>query len=208
MMGKNNGQIDVFNSMIFEKLIPKDHLLLKIDSIIDFSFVYDMVKDRYSDLVRHSKDPIIMLKICLLEYLYNLSDVQVVSRITTDVALRWFLGLNIDDDVPDDTTISHFRINRLGVEFFSEFFNEIVRTCIEKDLIKTNRLIIDSTDVATNVNYPSNKKLLYNSFRKLIKEVTKFDSQLAEQQLKEFEEDIQKEYELADKISLAKYLKL
>ncbi|MEA4962366.1 hypothetical protein [Lutispora sp.] len=63
MLGKNSGQIDIFNNIIFERLIPKDHLLVKIDSIIDFSFVYD-------------KAPLMMLKILLLEYLYNLSDVE------------------------------------------------------------------------------------------------------------------------------------
>ncbi|WHH60630.1 transposase [Petroclostridium sp. X23] len=123
-MGKNSGQIDIFNNIIFEKLIPKDHLLIKIDSIIDFSFVYDLVKDRYSDIGRESKDPVMMLKICLLEYLYTLSDPEVVARVRTDVAFRWFLGLNIEDDVPDDTTISHFRINRLGDEYFDNFFND------------------------------------------------------------------------------------
>ena len=45
MLGKNNPQIDIFTHMIFERLIPKDHLLVLINSIIDFSFVYDMVKD-------------------------------------------------------------------------------------------------------------------------------------------------------------------
>ncbi len=43
MLGKNGSQIDIFNHMIFEKLIPKDHLLVKIDSIVDFSFVYNKV---------------------------------------------------------------------------------------------------------------------------------------------------------------------
>ena len=95
MMKKNNGQIDVFDHMIFDKLIPKDHLLIKIDSILDFSFVYDKVKDTYSKLGRGSKDPVMMIKILLLEYLYNLSDVAVSTRIKTDIAFRWFLGLSI-----------------------------------------------------------------------------------------------------------------
>ena len=101
--------------MIFEKLVPKDHLLIKINSIIDFSFIYDKVKDRYSHVGRGSEDPVMMVKILLLEYLYNLSDPEVVNRIQTDIALRWFLGLGIYDEVPDDTTISHFRVNRLGM---------------------------------------------------------------------------------------------
>ncbi|SNS43330.1 Transposase domain [Anaerovirgula multivorans] len=89
MMGKNNGQIDVFDHMIFEKLIPKNHLLVKIDSIIDFSFVYEQVQEKYSHLGRDSKDPVMMVKIFLLEYLYNLSDVEVSKRIETDIVFRY-----------------------------------------------------------------------------------------------------------------------
>jgi len=120
--------------MIFERLIPKDHLLVLINSIIDFSFVYDLVKDKYSDIGRKSEDPVMMLKICLLQFLYNLSDPKVIKRIQTDIAFRWFLGVSLDDEVPDDTTICRFRTNRMGEENFDEFFNEIVRKCIENDI--------------------------------------------------------------------------
>ncbi|GMA64867.1 hypothetical protein GCM10025859_53070 [Alicyclobacillus fastidiosus] len=50
-----------------------------------------------------------MFKICLLEYLYNHSDVQVIEHIRVNLAYRWFLGFNIDDDLPDDSTISYVR---------------------------------------------------------------------------------------------------
>lgn len=155
MLGKNHGQIDIFNQMIFERLIPKEHLLLKIDNLIDFSFIYDIVKDYYSQVGRESYDPVILFKLCLLEYLYVLSDRQVVERAHTDIAFRWFLKLTIDDKVPDDTTISHFRSKRLGDKPFEEFFNAIVQKCIDNDIVKTKRYIVDSTDVQANVNYPS-----------------------------------------------------
>lgn len=48
MLGKQSGQLDIFSSMIFERLIPKDHLLVKLNNIIDFSLVYQIVKDYYS----------------------------------------------------------------------------------------------------------------------------------------------------------------
>lgn len=208
MLGKNSGQIDVFDHMIFEKLIPKNHLLVKIDSIIDFSFVYDKVQDKYSSLGRSSKDPIMMLKILLLEYLYRLSDIDVVSRIKTDVAFRWFLGLSIYDSVPDDTTISHFRVNRLGEEHFEEFFNEIVKQCINKDLIKTKRYMIDSTDVAANVNYPSDKKLIRNAYRNVIKEIEKFDEDLAKEQIDKFESEIEQEYENNERVSAKRHYEI
>ena len=208
MLGKQSGQIDVFNAMIFNRLVPKDHLLLKIDSIIDFSFVYEIVKNLYSPIGRDSKDPVMMVKILLLEYLYRLSDLSVVSRIRTDIAFRWFLSLSLDDEVPDDTTISHFRIHRLKEEHFEEFFNEIVRKCIEKDLVKTRRYILDSTDVAANVNYPSTKRLICNGFRKVIKEIRRFDENLADQELKKFEGDIDIEYDKDEKVSLSKHLEI
>jgi transposase len=158
MSKKNSGQIDIFNHMIFKKLIPKNHLLVKIDSVIDFSFVYEKVKDKYSNIGKGSKDPVMMIKILLLEHLYNLSDVEIASRINTDIAFLWFLGLGIDDEVPDDTTISYFRVKRLDEEDFDAFFNEIVMLCIEKDIVKSRRYIFDTTDVAANVNYPSDKR--------------------------------------------------
>lgn len=208
MIGKQSGQIDIFNNMIYEKLIPKDHLLVKIDSIIDFSFVYDITKDSYSDIGRKSKDAVVLFKLNLLEYLYKLSDGDVVKRATTDVAFRWFLGLNLDDVIPDDTTISHFRIHRLGSNGFESVFNEIVRKCIEKNLVGKQRYLIDSTDVAANVNYPSTRKLICNSFRKVVKEIGKFDERLADEILKEFESEIDKEYEKSDKVPVSKYCEI
>lgn len=208
MLGKNTGQIDVFDHMIFEKLIPKDHILVKIDKIVDFSFVYEKVKDKYSTIGRGSKDPIMMLKILVLEYLYRLSDVEVVNRIKTDIAFRWFLGLSIDNSVPDDTTISHFRVKRLGEEHFEEFFNEIVKQCVENDLINTKRYIIDSTDVAANVNYPSDKKLIRNAYKNVIKEVAKFDEDLAKEQMEKFESDIELEYSNNERVSAKKHFEI
>lgn len=70
MLGKNSRQIDVFNNMIFQSLVPKDHLLVKIDSIIDFSFVYDKVKDKYSPLGRGSKDSLILKTYLKIEQKY------------------------------------------------------------------------------------------------------------------------------------------
>ena len=169
MLNKHMGQRDLYDEMVFDRLVPKDHLLVKIDSIIDFSFVYDLVQESYSAVGRGSKDPAMMVKILLLEYLYNLSDVEVALRIQTDIAFRWFLGLGMDDSVADDTTISYFRVKRLKETHFEEIFNEIVRTCIKKDLVKTKRYMIDSTDVAANVNYPSDKKLIRNAYKKVLK---------------------------------------
>ncbi len=81
MLGKNDRQLDFFDNILYEQLIPKDHLLIKIDEAFDFDFLYDKLIDHYSSVGRASKDPVMMVKILLIEYIYNLSDVQVVKRI-------------------------------------------------------------------------------------------------------------------------------
>lgn len=208
MLGKKDGQIDIFNNMIYEELIPKDHLLVKIDALIDFSFVYDLVQDNYSDIGRKSEDPVVLYKLNLLEYLYKLSDPAVASRAQTDIAFRWFLGLNLDDKVPDDTTISYFRIHRLGEDKIEEIFNEIVKKCIENNLIGERRYIADSTDVAANVNYPSIRRLICNAFRKVIREIYKFNSPFAEDMLDSFEGEIDLEYDKSDKVPISKFCEI
>lgn len=184
--------IDMFNYMVFEKLVPKDHFLLSLDKELDFSFTYEIVKDRYSsNKGRAAKDPAMMFKILLLEYLYNLSDVEIVERIKSDVAFRWFLGLMLDDPTPDDTTISYFRVNRLQENDFDLFFNGIVKKCIEKKLVGSRRYLIDSTDVSAKTNYPSAKKLVYQAISKCMKTLSEYEPKLAAAQQEEFHQAIQ-----------------
>jgi len=208
MLKKNRTQLDVIDHIIFEKLVPKDHLLVKIDSLIDFSFVYDLVKEQYSSIGRPSIDPVMLVKIFLLEYLYRLSDVEVVKRIHTDIVFRWFLNLGINDSVPDDTTLSFFRVKRLTEEHFEAFFIEIVKKCIEKDLIRTNRFIIDSTDVAANVNYPSIKKLARTAFKKVLQAVDQFNEPLAADITTAIETELDLIYEKSEKVSWQKHLEI
>ena len=137
-----------------------------------------------------------------------MSDPEIVKRTQTDVAYRWFLGLNLDDKVPDDTTISHFRSKRLGDKPFEEFFNAIVKKCIDKDLVKNKGYMIDSTDVAANVNYPSEEKLLCNAYRRMLREIKKYNTRLSIENLNEFEKDIKVEYEKSEKVTMQTYCKI
>ena len=147
-------------------------------------------------------------KLLLLEYLYRLSDAEVVKRIQTDIVFRWFLNLGMNDSVPDDNMLSYFRVNRLTEEHFEGFFTEIVKKCIEHDLIRTNRFIIDSTDVAANVNYPSEKKLARSDFKKVIKEVAQFNETLADNISEAIECEIDTAYEKDERVSWRKHFEI
>jgi transposase len=208
MQGKNTGQLNVYDIMVYTQMIPENHLLLKIDKTFDFEFIYDLIKDNYSAIGRESKDPIMMTKILLLEYLYKLSDVEVNKRTQTDVAFRWFLKLSMSDNVPDDTTISHFRTKRFGTDSFEELFNKIIHQCMEMNLVKSRRFQVDSTNIDGNVNYPSNKKLLRQAFERVLKEITKFDETLASNVRSQLDEELHQNYDENEKLSTKVYYEI
>lgn len=96
---KKREQIQMF---CMDDLVPQDHLLRLIDQAIDWSFIYDLVIDKYSaDNGRPSMDPVMLIKIPFIQYLYGIRSMrQTVKEIEVNVAYRWFLGLEMMDKVP------------------------------------------------------------------------------------------------------------
>ncbi|MFB9760237.1 IS1182 family transposase [Ectobacillus funiculus] len=190
----NSKQISAFDQYYYDKIIPQNHLLKEIDATVDFSFIRGMLSDRYSvDRGRPAQEPEFMFKICLLEYLYNLSDVQVIEHIRVNLAYRWFLGLNLDGDLPDDSTISYFRVNRVGLQKFQEIFQHLVDQCIEAGLIgrQPKRAIIDSTHIIADVAIPTWLTLVRQAFEKSIRTLLSVDQVKAE----DFQQRYQKLWE-------------
>lgn len=175
---ENSKQISAQDEYYYEKTVPHDHLLRQINKAVDFSFIRILLSDRYSKhRGRPAEEPEFMFKICLLEYLYNLSDVQVIEHIRVNLAYRWFLGLNIDDDLPDDTTISYFRVNRVGLDKFQQIFQQIINQCIEYGLMKakSTRAIIDSTHIIADVAIPTWLTLVRQALKKVIDDLNLVD---------------------------------
>lgn len=174
-------QSSFYGSYLYDRIIPQDHLLRKINQVVDFSFVHDLVRDRYTpDFGRPAEDPEFMLRLCLLQYLYGDSDRQVIENARVNLAYKYFLGLAVDEEVPDDTTISYFRARRLGEEKFRKVFENIVQQCIDKGLVKGKRQIVDSTHVVADIAITSLTQLLLMSRRNVLQAVEKQDCKMAE----------------------------
>ena len=96
-------QISFFS---MDDLVPQDHILRLIDRSMDFSFIYDLVEEKYSpDNGRPSLDPVMLIKIQLIQYLFGIRSMrQTIRDIEVNVAYRWFLGLTMTDPVPHFTT--------------------------------------------------------------------------------------------------------
>ncbi len=107
MLKPRSPQASFYGSYLYDKIVPADHLLRKINQTVDFSFVNDLVKDRYTpNFGRPAEDPEFMLRLCLLQYLYGDSDRQVIENAAMNLGYKYFLGLAIDEEVPDATTFS------------------------------------------------------------------------------------------------------
>ena len=149
MLRPNQCQTNFF-SVLYDR-IPKDHLLKRIAHGVDFSFINDLVVDSYCKTFgRPAKEPELMAKLCILERLYDLSDVKVIEEANCNLAYLWFLGLNPDDPLPDPSLLAKFRTQRLKDITVDEIISEIVRQCVEKGIIKGSTLAVDTTHTEAN----------------------------------------------------------
>ena len=126
---------------LYDKIIPKDHLLRRIKENIDFSFVNKLVEKEYSEnFGRPATEPEVIFKLLFLQTKDFLSDREVIQRAKTDMAYKFFLDLNPEDDVPSPSLLSIFRNTRIKDEtILEEMLSETVRQAIEKGIIKSNQ---------------------------------------------------------------------
>ena len=96
-----------YHLVTMEDLVPEDHLLQKIEAALDLSFVYGATAHLYSRKYgRPAIDPVVLVKYLLLGYLYGIpSECQIEERCRDSNAFRWYLGIDLDERVPDHSTI-------------------------------------------------------------------------------------------------------
>lgn len=180
MLKPKSPQESFYGSYLYDRIVPVDHLLRKINRVVDFSFADQVLNDRYHpDIGRPAEAPEFMLRLCLLQYIYGDSDRQVVENARLNLAYKYFLGLAVDAEVPDYTTVSYFRAQRLGEEKFQAVLDEIVRQCIDKGLVKGNRQIIDSTHIRANISVSRISGLVRKCRENVLKTIEKQDAGIA-----------------------------
>lgn len=143
----------MFGSFAYRAILERhhDHLLMRMQRTIDFSFITHLVEDCFSTLGRHAYPPALMVKLLLLQTLYDLSERDVVEQADANLLFRAFLERSLDDDIPHWTLLGKFR-DRLGEERFTAIFNQVVVMAKEAGLLDEKLRILDSTAVAAKVD--------------------------------------------------------
>jgi transposase len=177
MMGKQSGyQHKLFvTGFNLENRIRTDHPLRKIAATIDFEFIYHQVKASYGVNGNVSVPPPVILKMMLLLILYNVrSERELMLTIPERLDWLWFLGYDLDSEIPHHSVLSKARA-RWGVQAFKHFFERIVWQCVEANLIDGTKLFTDTSLIDANasnnsvVDTQSLKKYLNTSYRQLEK---------------------------------------
>jgi transposase len=145
-----------------EGLVPQDHLLRKIDAVVDFTHIYDLVEDLYcADNGRPSIDPVVLVKMVMIQHLYGIKSLrQTVKEIDMNIAYRWFLGYDFGVKIPHFSTISYNFSKRFTGEIFEEIFSWILEAAIARDYVKPEMIFIDATHIKANANKKKNRKII------------------------------------------------
>lgn len=144
-----------YHMITIEDLVPKDHFLRKLDAALDLTFVHEETYSLYNHRIgRPAIDPVMLIKYILIGYLYGIpSERQIEQRIQTDMAFRWYLGLDLFDRVPDHSTISQKRRRRPTFrKIFKQLFERVVRQCIEGGIVSGHLVATDSTHVKASAS--------------------------------------------------------
>ena len=153
-MTKRNGKNDTIILNTIEELVPQDHDVRMLDNCIDWSFIYPLVENLYSDVGRPSIDPVVLFKMIFINIIFGIGSMRKTCReIQVNLAYRWFLGISMDERVPNYSTWSQNYIRRYGdSEVFEEIFDQILKQAISYGFVDMETVYGDSTHQKANAN--------------------------------------------------------
>jgi transposase len=138
-----------------EDLVPQDHFYRHLEATLDLSFVRDWTQELYAVRGRPSIDPMVFFKLHLVMFFEGIrSERQLIETASLNLAHRWYLGYALDEDLPDHSSLTRIR-QRLGIDVFQRFFEQIVDLCQQKGLVWGRELYFDATKVEANAGIPS-----------------------------------------------------
>ena len=166
--------------MTMEEMVPEDSLFRKIDKYIDFTFIYEEVKDLYSeDNGRPSVDPVVLFKLIFIQTLDGIKSMRkTCEKIKVDAEYRWFLGIPFGQDTPHFSTFSKNYERRFkDSDIFEKIFINIVKQAIKYKLIDGTTFYTDSTHKKANANK--------NKYEDVVEEVVKERRKWLEEEINE-----------------------
>nr|WP_254656308.1 transposase [Jannaschia sp. CCS1] len=154
MMGQLEAQENLFYRFRIEDHVPKDHLLRKIDWLLDFDAIRAGLTDLHSHTGRPSVDPELMLRMLLIGYLYGIrSERRLVEEVHLNLAYRWFCKLGLESRVPDRSTFSKNRHGRFADgDVMRRLFESVVEKCVGFGFVGGTDATVDGSTIEADAN--------------------------------------------------------
>jgi transposase len=138
MMGRlKSDQGQLFYEFRLGDAVPEDHLVRRIDTSLDLSWLRSELAPHYSLMGRPSIDPELMIRMLVVGYVFAIRSERLICRdVQVNLAYRWFCRLGIEDAVPDHSAFSRARNERFREgDVFRRVFERVVETCIAAGLV-------------------------------------------------------------------------
>ena len=155
MMGRqNNDQGPLFYEFCLDEAVPDDHLARKIDAVLDLPWVYAELAPHYPTLGRPSIDPVLMIRMLIIGYVFALRSERLLCReMQVNLAYRWFCKLGIEHKIPDHSAFSRARNERFRDSgIFRCVFERVVEACIAADLVGGEGFAVDASLIQADAN--------------------------------------------------------
>ena len=148
-------QPSLFYNFNLDQRVPPDHPLRIIAGLIDFDFIYEEVEEFYGTVGKPSIPPPVILKLMFLLAFENVSsERQLLATLPLRLDWLWFLGMDLDSDIPDHSVLSKGR-TRWGTEAFRSFFQRVIQQANESGLIDGRRIFCDGSLFDANASRKS-----------------------------------------------------
>ena len=140
-----------------EDLVPTDHFYRRLEAKLDLSFVRELVRPLYAGGGRPSVDPVVFFGLQLVMFFEDIRSERRLMEVATDrLSVRWFLGYDLNEPLPDHSSLTRIR-ERYGLRTFRLFFERIVELCVEAGLVWGKELYFDATKVEANASLDSTR---------------------------------------------------
>lgn len=150
MQGKKDYQEKLFIRFQLSDYVPQDNFYRQLKSILDFNFLYASTAKYYGNEGQKSIDPVVFMKLMLIGYLENLnSDRRIIATSRMRMDILYFIGYDLDEELPWHSTLSRTR-QLYGEQEFMTLFKIVLKQCIDKCLVSGKRQAIDSVFVKAN----------------------------------------------------------
>lgn len=155
MLGERVGQQDrLFYEFDLEDRVPSDHLLRRLDAVLELSWLRTELAPFYSHTGRPSIDPELMIRMLLIGYCYSIrSERRLCQEVELNLAYRWFCRLGLEDNVPDHST---FSVNRHGrfrdSDVLRSVFEDVVRRCMKAGLVSGEGFAVDASVIEADAS--------------------------------------------------------